>query len=88
MKDPGGTTQRWLLNFSYFQFTIEHQAGMLMNDADHLSGQLNLPAAKPSEVEQTRGYEPTYSLPYPLDQFQGLVDPEQPVGGACGDTEC
>ena len=39
-------------------------------------------------MDQTREYEPKYPLPYPLDQFQSLIDLEQPVGGACGDIEC
>ena len=64
-----------------------------MCDADHLSRQLNLPDATPSEVAQTREYEPTYKLPYPLDQFQSLIDMDadelvQPVGGGCGTADC
>ena len=93
MKDPGGTIRRWLTNFSYFQFTVEHRAGAQLCEADHLSRQLNLPAATPSEVEETWEYKPTYPLPPPLDQFQGLIDIDieemaQPVGGGCGTTKC
>ena len=88
MKDPGVTICRWLTNFSYFQFTIEHRAGVQLCDADHLSCHLNLPTATPSEIAQTREYETTHPLPYPLDQFQSLIDVEQPVGGGCGTVEC
>ena len=93
MKDPGGTIRRWLTNFSYFQFTVEHRAGAQLCDADHLSRQPNLPAATPSEAEQTKEYEPTYPLPHPLSQFQHLIDPTaeavtQPVGGGCGIADC
>ena len=76
MKDPGGTIRRWLTNFSYFQFAIEHRAGTELCDADHLSRQDTLPAATPSEVEATREHEPTYKLPGPLAQFQPLIDVE------------
>ena len=93
MKDPGGTIRRWLTNFSYFQFAIEHRAGVQLVDADHLSRQLNLPSPTPSEVEQTRDYEPRFPLPSPLDRFQELIDVEiggltQPVGGSCNNAEC
>ena len=91
MKGLGGNILRWLTNFSYFQFIIEHQAGVKMSDADNISRQTNLPTALPSEVEQIIEYEETYKLPYPLDQFQDLIDPtecEQPVSGACGSENC
>ena len=42
-------------------------------------------------MEQTKEYEATNDLLYPLAMFQGLVDPtecEQPVSGACGLEEC
>ena len=39
-------------------------------------------------MELTREYEPTYPLPYPLDQFQNLIDHKQPIGGACGAADC
>ena len=53
----------------------------------------NLPAATPSEVEQTREYEPTYPLPTSFSQFQVLIDNEaeavvQPMGGGCGQAGC
>ena len=39
MKDPGGTIRRWLQNFSYFDFRIEHRAGTELVDANFISRQ-------------------------------------------------
>ena len=76
MKDPGGTIRRWLLNFSFFNFRIEHKPGKELVDADHISRQTNLPPATPSERMETQEFEPTYPLPHPLDQWQHLVSHE------------
>ena len=76
MKDPGGTIRRWLLNFSFFNFRIEHKPGKELVDADHISRQTNLPPATPSERMETQEFEPTYPLPHPLDQWQHLVSSE------------
>ena len=47
MKVPGGTIRRWLLNFSFFNFRIEHKVGKEMVDTNHISRQTNLPDANP-----------------------------------------
>ena len=65
-----------LLNFSFFNFRIEHKPGKELVDADHISRQTNLPPATPSEKLETQEFEPTYPLPHPLDQWQHLVSHE------------
>ena len=47
----------------------------------------------PSEVAQTKEYEPTYPLLYLLAQLQSLIDMEteelvQTMGGACDTAGC
>jgi len=87
MKDPGGTIRRWLHNFSYYNFRIEHRAGTELVDADFISRQTNLPDPTASEAEETEEMEPTFLLPKPLDQFQDLVALVV-VGGSCGQNQC
>ena len=60
MKDPGGTIHRWLQNFAYYDFRIEHRAGTDLVDADFLLRQTNLPEATASEAEDTEELEPTW----------------------------
>ena len=48
VKDPGGTICRWLTNFSHYEFRIEHLAGTVLVDTDHISCELNLPDLTPS----------------------------------------
>ena len=87
MKDPGGTIRRWLQNFAFFDFRIEHRAGTELVDADFISRQTNLPDATASEAEETEEMEPTFPLPEPLTQFQDLVALVV-VGGSCGQSQC
>ena len=63
MRDPGSTVRRWLQNFSFYDFRIEHRAGVELVDADFISRQTNLPDATASEAEATEEREPTFPLP-------------------------
>merc|ERR1712055_400794 len=83
----GGTIRRWLQNFAYYDFRIEHRAGTELVDADFISRQTNLPEATASEAEDTEEWEPTFKLPKPLDKFQDLVALVT-VGGSCGQVQC
>ena len=65
MKDSGGTIRRWLLNFSFFNFRIEHKPGKELVDADHISRQTNLPPATPSERLETQELTPPTLSPTP-----------------------
>ena len=69
MKNLSGTTRRWLTNFSYFLFSIEHRAGVQLSDADHISRQTNLPEATPSEVELESTRRHT-NFPSPFTAFK------------------
>ena len=73
MKDPGGVVRRWLQKMAMFNFQVVHRAGKELVDADFLSRLPNLPAATPSEQEDTREYEPSYPLPPPLKHLQHLI---------------
>ena len=73
MKDPGGVIRRWLQKLSMFPFQVVHRAGKDLVDADFLSRLPNLPAATPSEQEETQEYEPSYPLPPPLAHMQHLI---------------
>ena len=65
MKDPGGTTHRWLDYIQQFNFMVTHRAGKYNTNADLISRAKHMDEPSPSCIDSiTQGKEELYPLPW------------------------
>ena len=83
MKDPGGVIRRWLERLSLFSFEVYHRSGKDLVDADFLSRLNSLPGATPSEEEDATPWDPTHTLPFPLDRMLGAFPKAKTTAWSC-----
>ena len=75
--------RRWLERLSLFSFEVYHRSGKDLVDADFLSRLSNLPGATPSEEDDAAPFDPTYKLPFLLDQMLGVFPKAKTTAGSC-----